>query len=196
MERCSVRTAIDGHDPNENVFDVCLRILDKDIEVAVLGKNPGIEQFEFGLGPTAASVFLDQQLVRELGLGIFVQHAHVAVGRSGVKIEVALLHVLAVIPLISRQPKEAFFENGVAAIPKREPEAHHLMAVADAADSVFAPAISTRTGMVMRKVFPGSAVGAVIFADRAPLALGKIRSPALPVLLAQASFLKTLVFLS
>src|SRR5580704_13872130 len=57
------------------------------------------------------------------------------------------------------------------------------MTVADPTDAVFAPAISARTCVVVRKVFPRGAAGAVVLSDRSPLPLGKIRAPALPIFL-------------
>src|SRR5690349_5517538 len=154
----------------------------------------GIEQFKFGLAPATAAVFVEEKLIWKFGLGIFVEHAHVAVRGRRVEIEVALFHVFAVIALIAGEAEEPFFEDGIAAVPQREAEAHHLVTVADSADAVFAPTISTRTGVVVRKILPGRAVGAVVFANRAPLALGKIRAPALPMFLACARFFQAMVF--
>jgi hypothetical protein len=48
--------------------------------------------------------------------------------------------------------------------------------------------------MIMREKFPSGAARAVVFADRAPLPLGKIRPPAFPVFFAGTCFLKPLVF--
>src|SRR5258708_35386217 len=47
---------------------------------------------------------------------------------------------------------------------------------------------------IVRKNLPGRAARTVILADRSPLPLGEIRSPALPVLLSNARFLDTAVF--
>src|SRR5215470_18630174 len=105
MERSGFRAAIDGRDPNKDVFDVRFGVLDKHVEVAVLGKNSGIEQFEFRLAAAASAVLIDKKLVGEFGLWIFVEHPHVAVRGSGVKVEVALFHVLPMIALISGQPE-------------------------------------------------------------------------------------------
>ena len=55
------------------------------------------------------------------------------------------------------------------------------MAVADAGDAIFIPAIGARAGVVVREIVPGVAIGAVIFADGAPGALGNKRTPAVPV---------------
>src|SRR5580698_9005068 len=55
------------------------------------------------------------------------------------------------------------------------------MAVAKAGDAVFAPAVSAGTRVIVREIIPGVAVGAVVLANRAPLAFGKIRTPALPM---------------
>src|SRR6516162_1598600 len=64
------------------------------------------------------------------------------------------------------------------------------MPAANAQDCVFAPAIGARPGMVVGKEFPGCAVWAVVFADRAPLTFGKVWSPSLPVDFASPRFFK------
>src|SRR5690349_11123709 len=119
MESGRFRAAIHGCDLNENVFDICFGVLDKNIEVAVVDENSGIEQFEFGLTPATAPVFFNEKFVREFSLRILVQHAHVAVRWSGIEIKVALLYILTVIALVSRQPEEALFEDRIAAVPER-----------------------------------------------------------------------------
>src|SRR5205823_1437109 len=51
----------------------------------------------------------------------------------------------------------------------------------NAQQAIFAPAISSTAGLIMRKVFPGRAVWGIVLAHRAPLPLGEVGSPALPV---------------
>ena len=77
-------------------------------------------------------------------------------------------------------------------VPKRERQAKALLAVTETGDPIFTPAISAAAGVVVRKIFPGCAVRAVIFTDRAPLALGKIRTPTAPVRGARIRFGQTL----
>src|ERR1035441_365584 len=48
--------------------------------------------------------------------------------------------------------------------------------------------------MVVRKVFPGGAVPAVVLADRPPLPLAEVRTPPLPVHLALFGLLQPLFF--
>src|SRR5712664_3238543 len=68
------------------------------------------------------------------------------------------------------------------------------MTVADPADAVLPPTIRARTRVIVREKLPGRAPGTVILTDRSPLPLGKIRPPALPVLLSNARFLEAAVF--
>src|SRR5215469_668259 len=196
MERDGFRAAIEGGDSNEDVLHIRFGIFDEDIEIAMVEKNSRIEQFKFRLASAAPRVFFDQSLVGEFGLRILVQHAHVTVCGSRIKIEVALFHILAVVALIPGHAKEAFLEDGIAAVPERETETHHLVAVADSADTVFAPAIRARARMVVREIFPRRAIAAVVFPNRAPLALGKVGSPALPILLVLAALLEAAIFYS
>src|ERR1700676_1715231 len=46
----------------------------------------------------------------------------------------------------------------------------------------------------MWKILPGRAIRAVVLTDGAPLALGQIRAPALPIFLASAGFFETFIF--
>src|SRR6266508_549445 len=112
-----------------------------------------------------------------------------------IEVVIVFLDVFAVVAFVAGETEKALLENGVFAIPKGQREADVLMPVADAADAVFAPAIGAAARVVMGQIFPGRAVGAVIFADRAPLALGQIGSPALPVGFADSVLLKSKLFL-
>jgi hypothetical protein len=136
------------------------------------------------ISPIPAAVFFDEFAVRKPTLGILVQSLHVRVRRSRIQIEVILLHILTMVAFIARKAKEAFFEDRIAAIPESQREAHELMPVGDAHNSVFAPTKGARAGMVVGKEIPSGAVRAVVFAYCAPLAFGKVRSPALAMDLA------------
>jgi hypothetical protein len=74
---------------------------DKDVPVPVIVEDAGVEEFEFGLlvVPFAAPILLHQPVVGKLALWILVEHLQVGVGRRGVEIVIAFLHVLAVIAL-------------------------------------------------------------------------------------------------
>src|SRR6266404_6207346 len=55
-----------------------------------------------------------------------------------------------------------------------------LSEIADAADTVLAPAIRAGTGVLVREIIPRIAVGAVIFPHCPPGALAQIRAPKVP----------------
>src|SRR5215472_9969190 len=80
------------------------------------------------------------------------------------------------------------------AIPQGQRKADELMPVGDAHNSVFAPTIGARPGMIVWKELPSRAVRAVVFADSPPLALGKVRSPALPMDFALPSLFEASLF--
>src|SRR5262249_10515752 len=86
------------------------------------------------------------------------------------------------------------FQDGILLVPQRERETDPLMAIADARDAVFVPAIGARSRVVVREVPPGVAVRAVVFANRAPGTFAEIRTPTLPVGLTQARFLEAPFF--
>ena len=105
-----------------------------------------------------------------------------------VEVEVVFLHVLAVIALVARQAEDPFFQDGIALVPQGQGETDHLLAVADAGQPIFIPAVGAGTGLVMREIFPGVSIRAVVFAHGAPRALAEVRPPTLPVFPARSGF--------
>ena len=194
MNRRLLGAAIgDGH-PQQDVVGVRLGIFDVDIEIAVGVEDAGIDDLEFGLPPVAPRVLLHQQVVGKRRLRIFVEHAGVAVGRHRVEIVVELLDVLAVIALAVAQPEHALLQDRVLAVPQRDGQAQLLLGVAKPADPVLAPAIGAAARVIMGEVVPGVALGAVVFAHRAPLALAHIGAPFAPGVPALVRLGKALLF--
>jgi hypothetical protein len=99
------------------------------------------------------------------------------VARDIVEVIVQLFYVLAVVALTVAEAEEALFENGVFAIPEGYAKAKVLEEIRYACQAIFAPAVHTAMGMVEREVMPGIAIGAIIFAYGAPLALAQVRAP-------------------
>src|SRR5262249_21291359 len=143
---------------------------------------------------SSAPVLFDQLVVRKFCLRILVQIFHIGMCGRRIEIEVVLLHILAVIAFVSSQPEQALLENRVSFIPKRHGKADHLPAVANARDPVFVPAIGSRTCMVMRQIFPGISIRAVVLAHGSPRSLTQIGSPTLPMFSSCRRFGKPVVF--
>ena len=78
------------------------------------------------------------------------------------------------------EPEEAFLEDGVTLVPKGEGKAQALLVIRYPAETVLAPTIGARAGLVVAEVGPCVSVLAIILADRAPLPLAQVRSPLLP----------------
>ena len=176
------RSAVEDRDANQEVFGIAFRVLDVDIEVAAVVKDAGVDELVLGPGAAAPGVFADQLAIGIRRLWILVLPAHVRVRRRRVEVVVVLLDVLAVVALVPRQAEQALLENRIAAVPERKRQADVLMPIANAAEAVLVPTVGAGAGVVVRKVFPRGATGAVVLADRAPGAFTQIRSPALPVL--------------
>ena len=113
-------------------------------------------------------------------------------GGRCVEVEPDLLRVFPVVPLAVREPEEALLEDRIATVPQGEGKAQPSLTVAQAEEPVFAPAIGTASRMIMGEIFPAAAVGGVVLAHRSPLTLGKVGTPALPVLLSPRVFEETL----
>src|SRR5262249_46532717 len=78
------------------------------------------------------------------------------------------------------QTEQALFEDRIALVPQGKTEAEIELVVAEASNSVLAPAVGAAAGMVVWQVVPRIAVLAVILPNGAPLPLAEIRSPATP----------------
>ena len=91
---------------------VRLRVLDEDVEVAVLVEDPVSSSSNSGSClPRGGSH--RKLLIRKLRLRILVQGLHVRVRRRGVEVEVALLHIFAVVALGAGEAEQAFLEDRV-----------------------------------------------------------------------------------
>ncbi len=101
--------------------------------------------------------------------------------RRGVELVVQLLDVLAVVAFAVGQPEESLFEDRVLAVPKREAQAEPLLVVTETGDSILAPAIGPTTGMIVWEVIPRGAIGTVVLANGAPLAVAEVGAPFSPV---------------
>jgi hypothetical protein len=130
-------------DPHEYVVGSRLRVFDEHVEVAVGVEDSRVEQLVFRFAATACAVLLHQVRIRKSRLRVLVQELHVGMGRRAVEVEVVLLHVLAVVALAVGEAEQPFLQDRVAPVPQRKCEAQPLLVVADAAKSVFAPAVGT-----------------------------------------------------
>src|SRR5262249_43354155 len=99
VNRGRIGSAIDRHDAAEDVFGVCLGVLDEYIEIAVAQESftQGIEQFEFTLGLGALTIDLHELVVRISDLRILIQHLHVGMRRRSVEEKVILLYIFTVV---------------------------------------------------------------------------------------------------
>src|ERR1700722_17734220 len=97
----SLWAAIGDREAGQNIGGRFLGVLDADIEVALFGEDPAIEEFIFRLIAPAAAILIDELLVGIGALRVLVESAAVAVRGSCVLIVVELLHVLAVVALRS-----------------------------------------------------------------------------------------------
>src|SRR5689334_16752670 len=98
-------------------------------------------------------------------------------GRGAVKVVVILFDILAVVALRPGQPKQALLQNGVLLVPKGQRETQQLPPVADAQQSILAPAVSPATGLVVWKIVPGRAACAIVLPHRAPLPVAQVWPP-------------------
>jgi hypothetical protein len=117
VERGGFRAAVVHGDSDEQVLGGRLGVFDQDIKIAVLIKNPGVQQFILGPAAPALAVGCDEVVVGVGGLGILVEVLHVGMRRSRVQIEVVLLDILSMVALAVGQAEEPFLEDRVPSVP-------------------------------------------------------------------------------
>lgn len=128
----------------------------------------------------APAVRLHQVGVRKGRLRILVEILHVRVGRRAVEVEVVLLNILAMIALAVGQSEEPLLENCILAVPQGQREAEVLPVVGDAPQTVLAPAVGARAGMIVGEEISGVAIFAVVLAHSAPLSFAQVGPPFFP----------------
>src|ERR1022692_3948069 len=97
-----------------------------------------------------------------------------------IEIEPVFFDIFAVIALVARESKHSFFEDRVAAIPQRKGKHQQLVAIANAGDAIFSPAIGLAACHVVGEEFPRASIRTVIFSYAAPGTLADIGSPLAP----------------
>ncbi len=190
MQGGRIGAAIRGRDLNQDVVRGRLGVFDLNIEIAVLVKGAGVGDFVFRLFLRPVTVRVDQLLVGIRPLRILIERALVGMRGQRIEKEVGLLHVLAMVAFRISQAEKTLLEDRVHAVPEGGRETEPALAVGEAKNPVLAPAISAAAGVIVRQVAPTIAVGRVILAHRAPLALGEISAPSLPVFRARSVFLQ------
>jgi len=104
-------------------------------------------------------------------------------GGGGAEVVIILFDILSMIPLRTAQTEKPFFKKGVVGVPEGESEAETPLAISYAKQAILPPPISTASGMIMRKVFPGFTIVRVVFTDSSPLTLRQVWAPSFPVFL-------------
>src|SRR5258707_15462744 len=194
MQRGRLRAAVLDSDLNEDVFRRRLGVFDEHVEVTVVIEHAGVEQLVFALVAAPAPIGLDEVGVGIGRLRILVEILHVGVGRRRVEVEVVFLYVLAVISLAVGQPEQPLLEDRVLAVPERKRKTEPLALVGNPRESVLAPAIGPRAGVVMTEVIPCIARIAVILAHGPPLPLAQVGAPFFPGSLLSSRLVKADLF--
>ena len=86
MQRRGIRPAIMRGDPQQNIIRPRFGIFDLDIEIAVIGKDAGIDQFIFRLVQPAPGIGTFEFDIGKRRLRVFIDHLHI--GMAGHAIDV------------------------------------------------------------------------------------------------------------
>src|SRR6266567_2866956 len=180
MNRGGLRPPIAYADLDQDILRSVLGVLHEYVKVAIPLEDAGVQQLILHVAPVAAPIGLDQVAVREGLLRILVQVLHVGVSGGAIQIKVIFFDVFPMIALTVCEAEHPFLQNGILAVPHSQSEAQQLFVIADTGQAVFTPVIGSRSRLVVTKVAPGISILAVVLANRAPLALAKVRAPLLP----------------
>src|SRR5580698_1883713 len=180
VQRCGLRTTIKGFDADTKVLARGLRILDKNVEVAVLVEHACFQKLKLKSTAAPFSILIQKPLVGERSLWVFIEVLHVGVGGSAVDVEVVLLHILAVVALAGSEAEGALFQDGILPVPESKTEHQELIPVANRSQPVFTPAVSLAASHVVRKEIPRRSIRAVVLANSAPGAFTDIGAPPAP----------------
>src|SRR6478736_2848990 len=194
MQLRRFRPAIMDADLDEDVLGRFLGVFHEHVEVAILVKDAGLQEFILKFVPAAALVGADQLPVGIRGLRILVEILQVGMRRRAIEVKIIFLHVLAMIALAVRQPEQAFLQDGIFAVPECERETQPLAIVRNPGQTVFAPPISAGMRLLVAQIIPGVAVLAVVLAHRAPLAFTEVWPPLLPRRAGLAGGFESLLF--
>ena len=194
MQFDCLRPPIGYTDLDQDVSRRRFRVLDKNVEISVLVKDAGIEQFVFRVVAASSPAGLDKIAVRICVLWVFIEILHVRMGWRTIQVKIIFFDVLTVIALAIGQAEQPLLEDRVLAVPQGESETQPLMVIAKAGEAVLAPMVSAGASLIMREVIPGVAVVAIVLTYRPPLALAEIRSPLLPRHPVLARFVETNLF--
>src|SRR5262245_13470380 len=118
MDRGRCRTTVTHFDAYADIFRARFSILDKDVKIPLGIEDARIEQLILPLIIASLLTLLNELLVGIGCLGIFIEIFHVGMRWRGIKVEVVLLYILAMIGLRRDQAKQPLFQNWVFAVPQ------------------------------------------------------------------------------
>src|SRR5260370_2280030 len=181
VQRCRFGSSVDDGDVYEDILRGSFGVFNVHVEITIIVEYTCVNQLIFGHAAPAPAILLYQVSIGVLGLGLFIQVFHIAVGRSVVTLVLLLFDVFPAVALWPGQPKEAFFQDRIAPVPERQREADVLQAVAYSRYSAFTPTGGPGARVRMRHVVPGGAIWTVVRAHSSPRALTHLRAPPFPL---------------
>src|SRR6516225_219211 len=100
-----------------NIVGRLFCILRNDIEISILGEHPGIAKLVLRKLQTPPAVFLDELIVGECYLGVFIKRLEVRMGRRRVQVVITLFAIFAVIAFRAGESEETFLQDGILSVP-------------------------------------------------------------------------------
>ena len=189
-----LRTSVGDGEPDQHIFGRSFRVLNVEIKKAIARKDACIDQFVFVLFSAAVAVFVAQLLVRKALMGVAIQSFRITTGWCTGEVIHRVFDVFSVVAFGIAETEQAFFENGILAVPEHGRETEQTAFVAQAQQAVLPPAVAAQVAVVEGKGVPGVAIAGIILADCAPLPITQIGPPAIPGLVSFIPFAATQKF--
>src|SRR5438034_9329809 len=126
VQRRRLGSRVANRHPHTCVVDVCLGVIDGDLEVAIVIEDPRVDELVLRIEVASPVVLVEQLLVRELSLWVDVPPTHPRMSQRRVEVPPILLRVLAVVTLVAVQSEDPLLDDGIASVPKSERQAQML----------------------------------------------------------------------
>src|SRR5690606_6383229 len=102
----------------DKILNILLGIFYKNIKISIIIEHTSVYQFILKIFFAPLSIFYPQLFIRKLGLGIFIEHFHIAMGRCRIQVIIDLLYILPMISFRSGQAKHPLLDHWILSIPK------------------------------------------------------------------------------
>jgi hypothetical protein len=100
-----------------NIVGRLFCVLRDDVEISVFCEHPRIDELVLRKFQATAAAFLDELIVGECSLRVFVKRLEVRMGRRRVEVIITLFAIFTVIAFRASESEETFLQYGILSVP-------------------------------------------------------------------------------